>query len=70
MAIKYAIQAGIGIGMIPDYMSDEQSDLVPILAEIEQPSLNLIFAYPEELKSSKKVQLLRDFLLSKISRSR
>lgn len=68
--IKYAIQAGIGIGMIPDYMSDEQSELVPVLAEIEQPSLNLIFAYAEELRSSKKVQLLRDFLVSKISRSR
>lgn len=70
VAIKYAIQAGIGIGMIPDYMSDEQSELVPVLAEFEQPSLNLIFAYAEELKASKKVQLLRDFLVSKISRFR
>ncbi len=56
--------------MIPDYMSDEQSELVPVLAEFEQPSLNLIFAYAEELKASKKVQLLRDFLVSKISRFR
>jgi DNA-binding transcriptional LysR family regulator len=70
VAIKYAIQAGIGIGMIPDYMSDAQSELVPVLSEIEQPSLNLVFAYPEELKSSKKVQLLRDFLVSKISKAR
>ncbi len=70
VAIKYATQAGIGIGMIPDYMSDEQSELVPVLAEFEQPSLNLIFAYAEELKASKKVQLLRDFLVSKISRFR
>jgi DNA-binding transcriptional LysR family regulator len=70
VAIKYAIQAGIGIGMIPDYMSDAQSELVPVLSEIQQPSLNLVFAYPEELKSSKKVQLLRDFLVSKISKAR
>jgi DNA-binding transcriptional LysR family regulator len=70
VAIKAAIQAGIGIGMIPDYMSDEQSELVPVLTETEQPSLYLIFAYPEELKSSKKVQLLRDFLVSKISRAK
>jgi DNA-binding transcriptional LysR family regulator len=46
VAIKYAIQAGIGIGMIPDYMSDEQSDLVPVLPEFELPSLNMMFAYP------------------------
>lgn len=70
VAIKYAIRAGIGIGMIPDYLTDDQSELVPVLTELEQPSLNMIFAYPEELKSSKKVQLLRDFLLSKISRNR
>jgi DNA-binding transcriptional LysR family regulator len=70
VAIKYAIQAGIGIGMIPDYMSDEKSELVPVLAEFEQPSLNMIFAYPEELKSSKKVQLLRDFLVAKIAKAR
>ena len=65
VAIKYAIQAGVGIGMIPDYMTDDETDLVPVLAAIEQPSLNLVFAYPEELKSSKKVQLLRDFLVAK-----
>lgn len=70
VAIKYAIRAGIGIGMIPDYMTEEQSDLVPVLTEIEQPTLNMIFAYPEELRSSKKVQLLRDFLLSKIAKSK
>ena len=65
VAIKYAIRAGIGIGMMPDYMTEEDTDLVPVLAEFEQPTLPLIFAYPEELKSSKKVQLLRDFLVSK-----
>jgi DNA-binding transcriptional LysR family regulator len=68
IAIKYAIRAGIGIGMIPDYMTEEETDLVPVLVDTEQPSLNLIFAYPEELRSSKKVQLLRDFLLAKISK--
>ena len=65
VAIKYAIRAGIGIGMMPDYMTDEETDLVPVLPDIEQPTLNMIFAYPEELKISKKVQLLRDFLVSK-----
>ena len=65
VAIKYAIRAGIGIGMMPDYMTEDDTDLVPVLPEIEQPTLPLIFAYPEELKSSKKVQLLRDFLVSK-----
>ena len=65
VAIKYAIRAGIGIGMIPDYMSEADTDLVPVLPDIDVPRLPIIFAYPGELKSSKKVQLLRDFLVSK-----
>ena len=65
VAIKFAIRAGIGIGMIPDYMTEEETDLVPVVTDTEQPTLSLIFVYPEELKSSKKVQLLRDFLVSK-----
>ena len=65
VAIKYAIRAGIGIGVIPDYMMEEDADLVPVLTEAEPPKLTLLFVYPEELKTSKKVQLLRDFLVSK-----
>lgn len=67
VAIKYAILAGIGIGMIPDYMAEEETDLVPVLtkAEIDPPSLPVLFVYPEELKTSKKVQVLRDFLVAK-----
>lgn len=67
VAIKYAIRAGIGIGMIPDYLTDDDGDLVHVLgkAEVEQPSLPIFFVFPEELKASKKVQVLRDFLVSK-----
>ena len=65
------ISGRIGLWEMPEdsYTEvDEPSDLVPVLTEIEQPSLNMVYAYPEELKSSKKVQLLRDFLLSKITK--
>ena len=68
VAIKFAIKAGIGIGMIPDYMTEDESELVPVLPEIEQPTLQMVFAFPEELRSSKKVQLLRDFLVVKAKR--
>ncbi len=67
VAIKYAILAGVGIGMIPDYMTEDETDLVHVLTktEITKPSLPILFVYPEELKTSKKVQVLRDFLVSK-----
>jgi DNA-binding transcriptional LysR family regulator len=65
VAMKYAIRAGIGIGMIPDYLTDEETDLVTVLNEIDPPTMPILFVYPEELKASKKVQVLRDFLVTK-----
>lgn len=65
LAMKHAIRAGIGVGMIPDYMMEGESDFVTVLTEIEAPKLPILFVYPEEMKSSKKVQVLRDFLVSK-----
>ncbi len=65
VAIKYAIRSGIGIGMIPDYLTEEESELVPVLENVDFPTVPLIFVYPEELKTAKKIQVLRDFLVSK-----
>ena len=64
VALKYAIRAGIGIGMIPDYMTEEETDLVNVLREVQPPTLPILFVYPEELKTSKKVQVLRDYFVN------
>lgn len=67
VAIKNAILGGVGIGMIPDYLTEDTTDLVTVLpkVEIDVPTLPILFVYPEELKTSKKVQVMRDFLVSK-----
>ncbi len=65
VALRYAIRSGIGIGMIPDYLTGEETELVPVLTEIDPPTLPILFVYTEELKNSKKVQVLRDFLVAK-----
>ena len=64
VALKYAIRAGIGLGLIPDYLTEEETELVPVLNEVQLPTMPIIFVYPEELKTSKKVQVLRDFLVA------
>jgi DNA-binding transcriptional LysR family regulator len=66
IGVKYAIRAGIGIGMMPDYLTEEEAELVPVLTDVELPTMPIIFAYPEELKTARKVQVLRDFLVSKV----
>ena len=65
VAIKYAIRSGIGIGLIPDYLTEEEPELVPVLGDVELPTMPLIFVYPEELKTAKKIQVFRDFMVSK-----
>ena len=65
LAVKYAVRGGIGIGLIPDYLTAEETELVPVLREIEMPTLPIYFVYPEELRTAKKVQVFRDFLVSK-----
>lgn len=64
VALKYAVRSGVGIGIIPDYLTAEETDLVPVLTQVQLPTIPIIFVYPEELKTSKKVQVLRDFLVS------
>ncbi len=65
LALKYAIRGGIGIGLIPDYLTEEVEDLVPVLRDVAMPKLPVYFVFPEELKTAKKVQVFRDFLVSK-----
>ena len=65
VAIKYAIRAGIGIGMIPDYMTEKIPTSCRCCPKSTRRRCRIIFVYPEELKTSKKVQVLRDFLVAK-----
>ncbi|GAN60732.1 LysR family transcriptional regulator [Acetobacter cibinongensis] len=65
-AMAYAISSGLGIGSIPTYAAKEFPDLVQILPEITTPTVDAYFVYPEELRSSKRVAVFRDFLMSEL----
>ncbi len=67
--IYRAVQAGIGIAALPDYMSHESVNLVEVLPELRGPSTDAFFVYPEELRHSKRIHVFRDFLLRKIAES-
>jgi DNA-binding transcriptional LysR family regulator len=64
-ALKRAVLAGIGIATLPDYLADDGSDLVPVLTSQKLPEFQAYFVYTEELKNSKRVQVFRDFMVSK-----
>ncbi len=62
-AIFRSIERGIGLGSLPDYISKEGTNLVQILQDLRPPTIEVYFAYPEELKKSPRVTVFRDFLL-------
>ena len=67
VALRRALAAGIGLGVIPDYLAGDDPDLVKVLpeAEAELPQMQAYFVYTEELRNSKRVQVFRDFLVAK-----
>jgi DNA-binding transcriptional LysR family regulator len=65
-AMALAIRSGMGIGVLPDWMTDDLKGLVPLLPELKSPKVDVFFVYPEELRNSKRVAVFRDFLLARL----
>lgn len=66
VAIKRAVQTGVGIAILPDYIIEKESGLVQVLTELEDkvPSFDTYFVYPSELKNTARVKVFRDFLVA------
>jgi DNA-binding transcriptional LysR family regulator len=62
-----AAEGGLGLATLPDFLVTRSRRLVRILPELEGPSFNAYFVYPEELRASKRVAVFRDFLLRKVA---
>ncbi|MEM7021928.1 MAG: LysR family transcriptional regulator [Pseudomonadota bacterium] len=62
-----AAECGLGIASLPDYLGAASRRLTRVLPDLEGPSFDLYFVYPEELRASKRVSVFRDFLLRKMA---
>jgi DNA-binding transcriptional LysR family regulator len=69
-AIMRAIQSGSGLGALPDFMAQNNDELVRVLPDLDGPRIDAYFVYPEELRASKRISVFRDFLLRKVAESR
>jgi len=65
-----AIMSGLGVAALPDFVASEQTGLVRILPEVSGPPNEAYFVYPEELRTSKRISVFRDFLLRKVAEGR
>ena len=56
----------LGIGVLPDYITEDFPDLVRVLPETESADVPVFLAYPEELRHSKRVSAFREFVTEEI----
>ena len=68
--VMRAIGGGAGIGALPEYMKISNNNLVPILPNADTPKTIIYFTYPPELKGSKKIEALRDFLVREVNKEK
>lgn len=64
-----AVESGIGIAALPDYIIHDHINAVRVLPDMDGPSIETYFVYPEELRNSKRIGVFRDFLLEKVKRT-
>lgn len=65
VALREAVVHGVGIAVLPDYLAKDYPRLVNVLEEVEMPVFDTFFVYPEDLKDTKRVNALRDFLIAR-----
>jgi DNA-binding transcriptional LysR family regulator len=68
--VMRAIGGGAGIGALPEYMKISSNNLVPILPDAKTPKAVIYFTYPSELKGSKKIAALRNFLVRETNKEK
>jgi DNA-binding transcriptional LysR family regulator len=56
----------MGIGVLPDYVTEDFPDLVHVLPESDSSDVPVYLAYPEELRHSRRIQAFRDFVQDEI----
>ncbi len=68
LGLVRACQQGLGIAALPDYLVEENNRLVQLFGETDSIAVDTYFVYPEELKTVARVQVFRDFVVSKAQR--
>lgn len=62
----HAVEAGLGIAVLPDYLVHNRKKLVRVLPDVEEHVINSFYCYPPELRGSLRVALFRDFMVRQI----
>ncbi|TVP73321.1 MAG: LysR family transcriptional regulator [Rhodobacteraceae bacterium] len=64
--VLQAVINDLGIGVLPDYVSEDFPELVHVLPEVASGDIPVFLAYPEELRHSRRIAAFRDFVVEEI----
>ncbi|WP_127111814.1 LysR family transcriptional regulator [Shimia sediminis] len=64
--VLQAVLHDLGVGVLPDYVTEDFPQLVRILPEVDSGEIPVFLAYPEELRQSKRIAAFRDFVQEEI----
>ncbi len=64
-ALRRVCEEGTGIAVLPDYIVEDRHALVQLMPDVEVPKFDTYFCYPAEMRSSARLKVFRDFLISK-----
>ena len=64
--VLQSVVHGLGIGVLPGYVTQDFPDLVRVLPDLRSNEVPVFLAYPEELRQSKRIQVFRDFVQDEI----
>ena len=56
----------LGIGVLPDYLTQDFPELVRVLPDVESSEVPVFLAYPEELRQSQRIAAFKDFVQDEI----
>lgn len=65
--VLQAVLSDLGIGMLPDYVTEISDKLVRVLPDFESSEVPVFLAYPEELRQSKRIAAFREFIMDEIA---
>ena len=65
LALRRAIETGAGVGMVPDYAMSNNPHVKQVLRDVEMPTLDSYLVFPGEVRSVARLQVFRDFLVTK-----
>lgn len=64
--VLQAVLSDVGIGVLPDYLTADFPELVRVFDDVESGEVPVFLAFPEELRSSRRVIAFRDFVVDEI----